>query len=221
MPLCQAGGVWSAGPSPSSQPALTGFAEQTRGGNRLSHVADRAYGPVTGQLSAPGISAYDPGGGSLGRTLGLPGTVSARTKCAGDHEGDAMTDSAERALPPKSPDVADEAEPSIEEVTLPADAPKELVDIVVKTEREASRVKLAIGILLCVAGLVLIILGYSGSVSWTITGADISSNLQTGSLGIVVLVAGVIVVWLSKIKINVTGASGSGGASANSGTGTA
>ena len=69
-----------------------------------------------------------------------------------------MTDSAGRALPPKPPDAADEAEPSIEEVTLPADAPQKLADIVVKTEREAARVRLAIGILLWVAGLVLIIL---------------------------------------------------------------
>jgi hypothetical protein len=60
------------------------------------------------------------------------------------------------------------------------------------------------GLLLCVAGVVLIVLGYTGSVNWKLTDAGISDSIQTGSLGIVVLVAGAVVSILCKPELTIT-----------------
>jgi hypothetical protein len=83
---------------------------------------------------------------------------------------------------------------------IPKDMPRGLIGLIIILEY-LGRI---VGLLLCVAGVVLIVLGYSGSVDWKLADAGFSDSIQTGSLGIVVLVAGVLLVIFCRPKLVVT-----------------
>jgi hypothetical protein len=105
---------------------------------------------------------------------------------------------AEKFLPPL------DEEPILEEVTLPKDTPPEIAKKAINADKTATSGGRVIGAILCLAGVVLVILGYSGNVTWKIVGGGISSSVQTGSLGIIILIAGVIVLWMYRSKITIT-----------------
>jgi hypothetical protein len=104
-----------------------------------------------------------------------------------------------------APSSPPEAEFTVEEITITGDVDPEVVKIAIGVEKEGSRRGQTVGSIISLCGVVLIILGYSGNVTWKIAGEGISSSVQTGSLGIVVLIAGVIIFWISRPKIKITG----------------
>ena len=73
----------------------------------------------------------------------------------------------------------------------------------VETYRTGKLIGLFTGLVLCVAGLVLTILSFSGSIDWVLEVAGLTSRLVNASPGIVLTVAGVIllIVFNPKVKI--------------------
>lgn len=69
------------------------------------------------------------------------------------------------------------------------------------------------GAFLCIAGLILVIFGLSGQIDWVVEAGGFSSNVKNASPGIIVLVAGLFLLWIYKpaleIRSKVSDTSGS------------
>jgi hypothetical protein len=91
----------------------------------------------------------------------------------------------------------------IEEVILPPNTPPEIAGPIIEAEKSSSRRGQIIGLMLCIAGIILAVLGFNSNVTWKLVGGGISNSVQTGSIGVVVLIAGVIVILYYRLKITI------------------
>ncbi len=63
---------------------------------------------------------------------------------------------------------------------------------------------ICIGALFCLFGVVITILGFSGSVQWILKGPSFTSRLVNAGPGVVFAALGVVVLWRYKPKVSLT-----------------
>ena len=88
-----------------------------------------------------------------------------------------------------------------EEVELDPTLSDEVQKEVLRGERLYAILGLVVGGLVLVAGIVLIVLGFSGSVEFGFTVGDASAHVTTGVVGIVVMVIGAGIVWATRYRV--------------------
>lgn len=79
-----------------------------------------------------------------------------------------------------------------------------ILQLAVDGEVRLSRLRIMIGCILIIAGIILILLGYLGSINWEINIPGLSSKLSNASPGIICLVAGFLIVIISIPKITIS-----------------
>ena len=77
--------------------------------------------------------------------------------------------------------------------------------LVTKQDERESRVYtvavwmgIAIGGLICIAGVVLAVMGLSGSIEWVVKAADFESKLKNAGPGVVIALLGTLILWKYK-----------------------
>lgn len=61
---------------------------------------------------------------------------------------------------------------------------------------------ISVGLLFCVAGFVLLVLGVSGKIEWVFEAANLKSRLTNASPGALLALMGMIIVWRYKPKVS-------------------
>jgi hypothetical protein len=92
----------------------------------------------------------------------------------------------------------------VEQIDLPANTPPAVLETAIIWTAVIAIIGLVIGGVIILCGVALIILGVSGTVTWEITGGGISTKLQTGVVGVVIAVIGLLVVFFSRQQLNAT-----------------
>ncbi|WJK41304.1 hypothetical protein O7608_02360 [Solwaraspora sp. WMMA2056] len=87
---------------------------------------------------------------------------------------------------------------SVEEAAVDPGVPETVMLEAINTERIRSIVGLIIGGGVMVGGIVVLILGLSAAVDWTIEGFGISSQIQTSGVGLVVSIIGLLAIALTR-----------------------
>jgi hypothetical protein len=95
---------------------------------------------------------------------------------------------------------------AVEEVALPVEVPTDAsAQVWIAAIKSAEKIALRgmlFGFLVIAAGIVLILLGASGSVTLEFSSGDINSKLQTGVVGVVIALIGLGVIYFSRQKIS-------------------
>ena|ERR1700688_4288640 len=60
---------------------------------------------------------------------------------------------------------------------------------------------LVVGTILCLGGLAIVIMGFTGSITWLVQGAGLSSKLYNASPGVMFAAFGLVVLWRFKPRI--------------------
>ncbi len=89
-------------------------------------------------------------------------------------------------------------------VNVDPTAPSEIQQQATAGERFYALAGMAVSALLAVAGVVLVILGFSGSVDFGFTVGGASAHVVTGSIGIVVVIVGAGIIWATRYTVTVT-----------------
>jgi hypothetical protein len=105
---------------------------------------------------------------------------------------------------PKEYGTGDGAEFGVEEVEFDVSTPESVMQDATKREYQYARLGLVVGALVVLAGVVLIILGYSGSVDIAFQSGTDKGHLVTGSLGVVIALAGVAILFFTRPKVRTT-----------------
>jgi hypothetical protein len=95
------------------------------------------------------------------------------------------------------------ADKKIEEVELSqkfAEQNPELARDLAKREGSKSTLGLVIGLICVVGGIALIYAGVEGSIDWTLKVMGLESKLAKASPGVVLSVAGVIIIWITRFR---------------------
>lgn len=92
----------------------------------------------------------------------------------------------------------------VEEIEFDVNTPESVMQEGMKSEYRYARLGLVIGALVVLAGVVLIILGYSGSVDVTFQSGSNKGHLVTGSLGVVIAIIGLGVLFWTRPKVRTT-----------------
>src|SRR5437773_188830 len=88
--------------------------------------------------------------------------------------------------------------PEIEEVELDPSVPSDVQKAALEAQSRYSQMGLVLGVIVVVGGVVLTALGYSGSVSIAFEDGTRKAKLVTGSLGVVIALIGLAVVWFTR-----------------------
>jgi hypothetical protein len=94
----------------------------------------------------------------------------------------------------------------VEEITLPATSSDAVVLAAIAASIKVAISGMVIGAAVIIGGIVLILLGVAGSVSWQITGGGINAKLQTGVVGVVITVIGLLIIFFTRQKVDATAA---------------
>lgn|ERR1022692_4684717 len=105
---------------------------------------------------------------------------------------------------PQEADSNDGVEFDVEEVEFDVNTPESVMQEGIKSEYRYARLGLTIGALAVLAGVVLIILGYSGSVDITFQSGRDKGHLVTGSLGVVIALVGLGIIFFTLPKVRTT-----------------
>jgi len=95
------------------------------------------------------------------------------------------------------------AEKHVEEVELPkgvAEQNPELAKDLARREGVKSTLGLIVGLICVVGGLALIYAGVEGSIDWTLKAAGLESKLAKASPGVIMVVAGVIIIVATRFR---------------------
>jgi hypothetical protein len=92
----------------------------------------------------------------------------------------------------------------VEEIELDPDLPPEILEQGIEVQRLYSILGLVFGVIIVLAGVVLMVLGFSGSVDIAFQSGTTKAHVVTGSLGIVVALIGAILVWVTRFKVRIT-----------------
>jgi hypothetical protein len=93
----------------------------------------------------------------------------------------------------------------IEETRLDKSTTPEVQKAALAAERGYSILGLVAGVLLAIIGAVLIVLGFTGAVDITFQSGKNSGHIVTGSLGVVFLIVGGIVIYVTRFRFTVGG----------------
>jgi hypothetical protein len=93
--------------------------------------------------------------------------------------------------------------PEVESVDIPSDLSPDLQKTIFKDERDNARRGLIIGSLAILAGVILIILGATATVDLTFSGGDSEGHLITGSVGLVIALIGLAVIFFTRYRVKV------------------
>ena len=96
----------------------------------------------------------------------------------------------------------DSTEPQNEEVALGGPVSDDTMLLALRAATRVALAGLIVGLIIVLAGVVVILLGVSGQVSWTLTGAWGSSRLQTGAVGVVIVVIGLLVIFFTRLTFH-------------------
>jgi hypothetical protein len=89
----------------------------------------------------------------------------------------------------------------VEEIRLPPDAPPQTVDRAIRSTQLIALIGLLVGSIIILAGIVLLLLGLTSNVELTVAGEGVSAKVQTASVGVVVALIGLAVVWLTRQRV--------------------
>jgi hypothetical protein len=98
------------------------------------------------------------------------------------------------------------ADKHVEEVILPkktAEQNSRLALNLVQWEGIKAIFGLVIGLICVVGGLALIYAGVEGSIDWSLKGLGLESKLAKASPGALVIVAGVVIIWVTRFSYKV------------------
>jgi hypothetical protein len=115
-------------------------------------------------------------------------------------DSDGTPDVRDPALDPDADDV------TLEQLTLTPDTPPELAAALAKHQFIVALVSVILGTIVIIFGAVMCILGFAGTVSWKITGLGLSSNVQTGTLGIIIALIGLLIIYFNRYNVAVVSA---------------
>jgi hypothetical protein len=103
-------------------------------------------------------------------------------------------------------------QPESEEVVLDPDWPDDVKREVIKRQGLISMIGLIVGSVIAIAGVVLVVFGFSGDVEIAVEIGGVKSNVVTGSLGIVVLIAGLAIIYITRYSVKSGGGRSESGA---------
>jgi hypothetical protein len=98
----------------------------------------------------------------------------------------------------------------VEEVIIDAEVDPTIIARAIETARQIALVGLGVGLICIISGVVLLVLGVSGAVTWTVSGLGASSELQTSATGVVIAVVGLAVIYITRLNVRVEHAVRSG-----------
>jgi hypothetical protein len=90
-----------------------------------------------------------------------------------------------------------------EEVSLHPSVDPAIQREALKGERSNARWGRVVGSSIMLAGIAITVLGFTGAVDIGIAIGDVSATVTTGSLGIVVLLVGAFVIWVTRFQYRV------------------
>lgn len=105
---------------------------------------------------------------------------------------------------PEEADNNHEVESGAEEVEFHVETPESVMKEGMNQEYQYARLGLIIGALALVAGVVLVVFGYSGSVDVTFQSGSSKGHLVTGSLGVVIALIGLGIIFITLPKVRTT-----------------
>ena len=92
----------------------------------------------------------------------------------------------------------------VEELELDAGLPPEIIATGIKAQRTYSVLGLVLGAIIVLGGVILIALGFTGSIDIGFHLGETSGHVVTGSLGIVLALIGGLAIWATRFKVTVT-----------------
>jgi len=92
----------------------------------------------------------------------------------------------------------------VEEVKLDPSLPPNVINEAIHEQGRISTIGLVAGALFVLAGIVLMVLGFTGSVDINVRIGDMSGHLVTGSLGVLVALIGVVFIVVTNYSVDVT-----------------
>lgn len=99
----------------------------------------------------------------------------------------------------------EDAAPKIEELTFDLNTPDDVAKKALHYNSIYALAGLGAGIIVAIFGFALILLGFSGTVTWKLSDSGFSSDIQTGSVGVVFAIIGMFIIWLTRNKVTITG----------------
>jgi len=97
----------------------------------------------------------------------------------------------------------DRTQPSVEEIRLPIDAPPAVITNAIQAAMRIAMTGLVIGLVIVLAGVVVLVLGVTDAVTWKVSGLGGSSELQTGATGVVIAIIGLGVIFITRMNVRV------------------
>jgi hypothetical protein len=89
------------------------------------------------------------------------------------------------------------------EVESPGKVPPKVIEEAVKMEGRYALLGLLLGAIVVIAGLVFIVLGFTASVDITVEGGGTKGHIVTGSLGLVLALAGIALVYYTRYRVKI------------------
>lgn len=81
--------------------------------------------------------------------------------------------------------------------------PSKIIEDAVKMEGRYALLGLFLGAIVIVAGLVFIVLGFTASIDITVEGGGTKGHIVTGSLGLVLALAGIALVYYTRYRVKI------------------
>jgi hypothetical protein len=86
----------------------------------------------------------------------------------------------------------------------PGRLPDALIKQILDAVQRYAMLGLVLGAVIVLGGVILVVLGFTGSVDITFQSGSAKGHIATGSLGIVVTIVGAIIVYFTKPRVDVT-----------------